>query len=260
MTKASTSLTLITDPKCEGLVQSFLSHFCMHVDLKELKPADHLVTPRGLTYTHHGMYLGNRNVIHYSGFADGWKSGPVEIINLNDFSANEGYFKLKVPLSNRAFPRDLSVHRARQRLGENKYSLLTNNCEHFVRDAIEGKSYCSQFTKLLFVTRWMLLTKERAEIAKSRRTLLENEYNKLMPDLVTLWKKMQKAIQEEDSKYEEFLHTPLVNMEKAFRDWDSSKLIEACNQSIEHFGGNVQYRNQKEFDEFMEDEDTVLTL
>lgn len=39
------------------------------------KKGDHLKSSRGL-YTHHGIYVGDGNVIHYSGLSDGIQSGP----------------------------------------------------------------------------------------------------------------------------------------------------------------------------------------
>jgi cell wall-associated NlpC family hydrolase len=49
-----------------------------------MQPGDHLVSLR-LGYTHHGLYLGDGRVIHYSGFSDGWTSGAIEIVSLSDF-------------------------------------------------------------------------------------------------------------------------------------------------------------------------------
>ncbi|WP_206171903.1 lecithin retinol acyltransferase family protein [Thiorhodococcus mannitoliphagus] len=37
----------------------------------------HLISPRG-GYTHHGIYVGDGHVVHYSGLAAGRTSGPVE--------------------------------------------------------------------------------------------------------------------------------------------------------------------------------------
>ena len=51
---------------------------------------DHLVSSR-TGYTHHGIYVGNGLVIHYSGFADGINTGPVEETTLELFKACKGY-------------------------------------------------------------------------------------------------------------------------------------------------------------------------
>lgn len=91
-------------------------------------PGDHLISQR-FGYTHHGIYIGNNQVIHYSGLADGLRGGPIEITTLDAFSAGKKVriHRYEEPL----FSGDSAVHRARSRLGENRYDLHANNCEHF---------------------------------------------------------------------------------------------------------------------------------
>lgn len=92
-------------------------------------PGAHLVTPR-FGYTHHGIYIGNDKVIHYSGFADDFNSGPVEEVSLVEFRGKKG-FKERAH-NNSVFSNQEIVSRAKSRLNESKYSLVFNNCEHFV--------------------------------------------------------------------------------------------------------------------------------
>ncbi|HEX7908814.1 MAG TPA: lecithin retinol acyltransferase family protein [Paraburkholderia sp.] len=101
----------------------------------------HLVTQRN-GYEHHGIYVGNGRVVHYSGFASSAHRGPVEEVELERFAAGH-------PLSIRTEPSaryvgDEAVLRARSRLGENHYRLLTNNCEHFCAWCLLGKSRSEQ--------------------------------------------------------------------------------------------------------------------
>ncbi|OLL28160.1 NC domain protein [Burkholderia sp. SRS-W-2-2016] len=101
----------------------------------------HLVTQRN-GYEHHGIYVGNGRVVHYSGFASSAHRGPVEEVELARFAAGH-------PLSIRATPSALyvgaeAVSRARSRLGENRYRLLTNNCEHFCAWCLLGESRSEQ--------------------------------------------------------------------------------------------------------------------
>lgn len=53
-------------------------------------PGTHLVVPRfkGL-YTHHGIYVGAGRVIHYAGLANGLKRGPIEEVDLAQFSGGQ---------------------------------------------------------------------------------------------------------------------------------------------------------------------------
>ena len=88
----------------------------------------HLVTSR-VGYTHHGIYVGNDRVIHYSGLADGMNTGPVEEVSFSKFTCGNGY-SIKEH-KNAKFDGYFVVQRARSRIGENLYSVFSNNCEHF---------------------------------------------------------------------------------------------------------------------------------
>jgi len=122
---------------------------------RQLKAGDHLVTKR-LGYTHHGIYLGRGKVIHYSGLANGLSAGPVEITSLDNFS--QGKHTYVRSHGNRVFCRKQTIKRARSRLTEDKYNLLTNNCEHFIHWCIYGKARSEQVSHaaLYLVTRSML--------------------------------------------------------------------------------------------------------
>jgi hypothetical protein len=97
----------------------------------------HLVTPRR-GYLHHGIYVGARQVVHYSGLAHGLRRGPVEEVSLAHFARGQ-----RVWVRSDA-PSDFDVHevicRARSRVGEDCYRLLTNNCEHFCEWCLHGKA------------------------------------------------------------------------------------------------------------------------
>ncbi|WP_118183413.1 lecithin retinol acyltransferase family protein [Paraburkholderia phosphatilytica] len=101
----------------------------------------HLVTQRR-GYEHHGIYVGNGLVIHYAGFAKSAHRGPVEEVPLEQFAAGH-----EVSVRPHPFPKyssDETVGRARSRLGENRYRLLTNNCEHFCMWCLLGESRSEQ--------------------------------------------------------------------------------------------------------------------
>ena len=107
---------------------------------------DHLVSPR-TGYQHHGLYLGDHLVIHYQGFSAGIHSGQIAITTLAEFSEGQGYRILLH--SARAYNRKESIDRAYSRLGEAHYSMLFNNCEHFVLWCIEGFHYSKQINQLI---------------------------------------------------------------------------------------------------------------
>jgi hypothetical protein len=87
-----------------------------------------LVTPRH-GYSHHGIYVGNGRVVHYAGLCESLQAGPVEEVSLERFAANRPVWIEYRPLP--GFAAGQVVARARSRLGESRYRLLTNNCEHF---------------------------------------------------------------------------------------------------------------------------------
>lgn len=106
--------------------------------------AAHLVTPRTL-YGHHGIYVGNGRVIHYAGLAHGWRRGPVEEVSLERFAQGRD---IRVREDPPRFDRREVVERARSRLGERSYRILTNNCEHFCAWALRGESRSAQVERL----------------------------------------------------------------------------------------------------------------
>ncbi len=111
--------------------------------------ASHLVTPRAF-YTHHGIYAGNGRVIHYSGLAYGWGRGAVEDVPLERFAHGHS---IRVRRDQRRFDPGAVVERARSRLGEHSYRILTNNCEHFCAWALRDENRSSQVERLCSVPR-----------------------------------------------------------------------------------------------------------
>lgn len=101
----------------------------------------HLVTQRR-GYEHHGIYVGNGRVVHYAGFASSAHRGPVEEVELTRFAAGHALTIRLTPSAR--YVGDEAVCRARSRLGENRYRLLTNNCEHFCAWCLLGESRSEQ--------------------------------------------------------------------------------------------------------------------
>ncbi len=89
---------------------------------------DHLYTQR-LGYTHHGIYVGDGDIIHYL------DSGITED-SLDSFS---GGSKIAKKHSYKKYGQDEIVERAYSRIGEEKYSVLWRNCEQFALWCRNGK-------------------------------------------------------------------------------------------------------------------------
>ncbi|MDO6354611.1 lecithin retinol acyltransferase family protein [Caloramator sp. CAR-1] len=94
--------------------------------INQLKEGDHLFVDGKIgpdIYTHHGLYVGDGYVIHYD-------NGLVCEVTYEEFASGRKVYVLDSPI---IYSRETVVYRARMRLGENKYDLFFNNCEHFVR-------------------------------------------------------------------------------------------------------------------------------
>jgi len=85
--------------------------------------APHFVTARTL-YSHNGIYVGNGRVIHYAGPSHGLRRGPVEDVSLEYFARGRG---IRVRHDRPRFDRREVVARARWRLGDRSYRIVTNN-------------------------------------------------------------------------------------------------------------------------------------
>jgi hypothetical protein len=109
----------------------------------------HLVTRRTL-YSHHGIYVGGGQVIHYAGFALGLRRGPVEEVSLARFAHGH---EIRLRHDKRCFDRREVVDRARSRLGEHRYDILRNNCEHFCTWALSDETRSGQVERLRSVPR-----------------------------------------------------------------------------------------------------------
>jgi hypothetical protein len=121
-------------------------------------------------YEHHGIYAGNGKVIHYAGFAKSLHRGPVEEVSVAQFA--DGYGVVVRQHASAYFVGVEAVRRARSRLGENRYRLLTNNCEHFVSWCLFGEARSTQVRACLVHPRVAIHAVRglvRAYIAAQRR-------------------------------------------------------------------------------------------
>ena len=109
----------------------------------EWVPGTRLVVLRRV-YRHHGIYVGGGRVIHYAGLTR-HRRGCIEEVSLDDFIGNRPIHLGMAP--DEARGQDI-VLRARSRLGECRYDLLNNNCEHFCNWCLLGESRSQQVDSL----------------------------------------------------------------------------------------------------------------
>ena len=110
----------------------------------------HLVTRR-VGFTHHGVYAGDGKVIHYGSLGESLRRRPVEEVSIARFAHRHAVW-IRTPRMT-GFDGDTVVHRARSRIGEDRYSLLRNNCEHFCEWCMHGEQTSYQVERFKEVQR-----------------------------------------------------------------------------------------------------------
>lgn len=133
---------------------------------------EHLVSPRNI-YTHHGLYIGDNKVIHYSGLGSGIHTGSVEETTLDKFQAGNSFRIKKHPKCK--YDPDEIVARARSRIGEDCYNLLSNNCEHFVNWCIDGDQKSEQVDLVVVGSKALINMKRALKLAKKAKPLVSKE-------------------------------------------------------------------------------------
>lgn len=103
-------------------------------------------------YTHHGIYAGDGKVIHYGALMYDLIRKPVEEVSIDAFA--EGRPIYVVTHADAAFEAAEVIRRARSRLGEKRYRLLSNNCEHFVEWCLHDEHRSFQVQTALEFPRW----------------------------------------------------------------------------------------------------------
>ncbi|HTU66076.1 MAG TPA: lecithin retinol acyltransferase family protein [Steroidobacteraceae bacterium] len=106
----------------------------------------HLVAPwRG--FAHHGIYVGDGRIVHYNARVYRFHRRPVEETSMAEFHEGRPMFVV----SHDEACEDVAeiVRRARSRVGEDRYHLLRNNCEHLVEWCLHGKARSFQVESAL---------------------------------------------------------------------------------------------------------------
>jgi hypothetical protein len=125
-----------------------------HPLMKDQEPplGAHLITPR-LGFTHHGIYVGGGKVVHYGTLAHGFHRQPVEEVRIKRFA--DGHRVWMRIHENVLFEPMQIIERARSRVGEDRYGLFTNNCEHFCEWCLHGVSLSYQVQRMRILARTM---------------------------------------------------------------------------------------------------------
>lgn len=112
-----------------------------------LRKGDHIRIARHGVYTHHGIYIGEGRVIHYTGDALNKRGASIRETSLHEFLGGGTESAVEVVKYGRCDQYDVVINRAKSRLGENGYSLFGNNCEHFAFWCKTGRAHSDQVNK-----------------------------------------------------------------------------------------------------------------
>lgn len=103
-----------------------------------MKKGDHIyiyLRGEGVKFTHHGIYIGDDRVIHY------WNGK----VRRSKIYKSTWYGKtIHIKKHKDSYENSRVVKRAKKRLGERKYHLICNNCEHFAYWCKTGKHKSTQ--------------------------------------------------------------------------------------------------------------------
>lgn len=138
----------------------------------------HLVTPRR-GFAHHGIYVGRGKVVHYRSVVRHFCRGPVEEVSLAAFARQRAIWVRRQ--SAPRFDGTEVTRRARSRLGEDRYRLLSNNCEHFCEWCLRGEPRSYQIEQMFWLPQRVLriISNHMREVTQTALRVLAD---KLMSD------------------------------------------------------------------------------
>lgn len=124
----------------------------MDIGKRKVHPGDILVVERrDKLYFHYAVYVGNGRIIHYASDTGDWGEHIyIHEAPLKEFTHDIPVIKICTFPEDSTLPgyhlysAEETVERARSRLGEEKYDLFFNNCEHFAIWCKTNISNCRQ--------------------------------------------------------------------------------------------------------------------
>lgn len=142
------------------------------VSKHDLQPGDHLLVRRhSILYSHHGIYVGDEQVIHFYEDMKNFNSRIV-LTSLDKFLKN-GNLRRKI-YKHRSNPQ-IIVDRAYSLLNNRGYDLIENNCEHMATWCVTGKKESNQVNRFFAIAGSSIVAFAGAGIAllsrKSRKSL-----------------------------------------------------------------------------------------
>ena len=116
--------------------------------LEPVLPGDHIYVKRkSRFYIHHGIYMGEGKVIHFTGSIREKVDPEVRETDLSRFLKGG---KLKKRDYRKRLPASETIRIAKEQLSDKNFSIIWNNCEHFATYCATGKKKSRQLKKALF--------------------------------------------------------------------------------------------------------------
>ncbi len=143
--------------------------FSRPIALSDLREGDHVCVRRGgLIYSHHGIYVGRGQVIHYTDAEGFVRKNDSKIVqtSLDEFLRGG---ELRRRAHRNSYSPEKVVRRAKQSLLESRYSLLWNNCEHFATYCVTGKRRSRQVRRVVYAAGSAAIVVAGAALANLRR-------------------------------------------------------------------------------------------
>jgi hypothetical protein len=138
-------------------------------------------------YEHHGIDCGDGTAIHYRK-----PSETIERTSLDTLSQGGIIYVKRYQTS---FIPDVVLHRAESRLGERKYNLLFNNCEHFATWCKTGVNYSQQVVDFIPMLRYIDVDSLSDPVSRSLETTPKDETTRLVEQALsqirTTWDNIQ---------------------------------------------------------------------
>ncbi|MCL2931454.1 MAG: lecithin retinol acyltransferase family protein [Trichodesmium sp. MAG_R03] len=139
-------------------------------------------------YEHHGIDCGDETVIHYRKGRE-----TIERTSKAYFTDGKKVYVKRYPLR---YIADTVIQRAVSRLGERKYNIIFNNCEHFATWCITGVSYSQQvknFIPLLNHINVEQISKQIQEAILGEKTQVNTHelVSKALAEIKVAWENIQ---------------------------------------------------------------------
>ncbi|MFB2936022.1 lecithin retinol acyltransferase family protein [Aerosakkonemataceae cyanobacterium BLCC-F154] len=146
----------------------------------------HFINIKGV-YEHHGIDCGDGTAIHYRK-----PSETIERTSLETLAQGGIIYVKRYQVS---FINDVVVRRAESRLGERKYNLLFNNCEHFATWCKTGINFSQQVVDFIPMLRYIDVDTLSEPVSRSLETTAKDETTRLVEEALsqirTTWNNIQ---------------------------------------------------------------------